>query len=73
MLEWIETATGLPASLGRHPKAKEQGDLSSQMSFSTVYGLAQLLAPAPAIASPKPAQALNRLLERTKVLLNEYF
>ena len=73
MLEWIEAATGLPASLGRHAKAKEQGDLSSQMSFSTVYGLVQLIAPAPVVASPKPVQALNRLVERTKILLNEYF
>jgi cell division ATPase FtsA len=73
MLEWIESTTGLPSALGRHAKAKDQTELPRQMALSTVYGLAQLAQPSAVRTAAKPTQFLNRLVDRTKILLNDYF
>jgi cell division ATPase FtsA len=75
LIEWIETESGLPASLGRSPWAQSLGDLPQQVALSPVLGmLAVGVAPhAPSVASAPSSRLIDRLLARTKDVLIDYF
>jgi cell division ATPase FtsA len=73
VVEWVECATELNAVLGRSPRASRLGDLSRQVALSAAIGLLELRFRG---RSPSPARSsrfVNRLLDRTKTLLIEYF
>ena len=74
LVEWIERTTALPSVLGRSPRAQSLGDLARQIAFSPLIGvLAMSFQGSSAPEGARPARAVDRLLERTKRLLIDYF
>ena len=73
VVEWVEAATQVPATLGRSPRASRWGELSRQVALTPALGVIELVwaAQAGAVLSAAP-QDLS-LLGRAKSLLMEYF
>ena len=71
--EWVEHTTGIPASLGRSERLSHIADLSRQVGLTPAVGLLELATQTsrgPAIRSPR---LFNRLIDRTRTILTEYF
>ena len=73
--EWIERETGIPASVIRSPRVTRAGDLSRQVGLSAAIGTLELASRASNGFSHKPSSPrfINRLIERTRTILTEYF
>ena len=71
--EWVEEATGIPTSLCRSPKTNRMSDLSRQMALAPVIGSLELLTHGRDGFKDRPTHLVNRLLDRTRTLLTEYF
>lgn len=72
-VEWLERGTGVPTALCRSPRTSQMGDVSRQVGVSPAIGLLELAtrqAPRPGLRSP---HLFDRVLDRTRVLLTEYF
>jgi len=72
-VEWIEQAIGIPASLCRSPRTSQLGDLSRQIGLVGAIGLLELALRDGASRALRPSRGVNRLLERTRTILTEYF
>lgn len=86
VVEWVEMMSEVKSVLGRSPRASTFGDLSSQVGLSPVLGLLEL-AFRPSVGSPfsfsrgelvqrtpsHPARLVDRLIDRTRRILVEYF
>ena len=76
LVEWVETMTGIPATLGRSAQAKELGDVARQVALSSALGALELAARArqrPRFSRASSPRLFDRLLDRTKRILVEYF
>jgi|GEM_PF-1426584 len=74
MVEWVETMTERPTELGRHSALQPLGDLGVQLAFVPVRGLLNLLQqPSRPLVAPSSTRLVDRILNRTRHLLVEYF
>lgn len=73
VVEYLGQLLGLKAVLGRSPRSQRFGDLPTQVGLTAALGALQLGCPPLPTMRPTPSGALNRLLDRTKTLLTEYF
>ena len=79
LVEWVAQMTQINAVLGRSPRAKGLGDLNRQIAVSAALGLLELAVRTPTGGQTRiqgvrgSGRLLDRLLERTKYLLVEYF
>jgi cell division protein FtsA len=73
LVEWIQARTGIPAVLGRSPRAVRFGELAQQVSLTTAIGLLELTARAPSRPNAPSSRLLGRLLQGTKSVLSDYF
>lgn len=71
--EWLETANGIPTSLGRPARLHQLGDLPQQVGLGNALGLLELATRASSGFVPGSQPFLNRLLARTRTILTEYF
>lgn len=71
--EWIEQATGIPTSLGRSPRTSRLGDVARQVGLSAAVGLLEMAASAPTARVDGQQPLFNRLIDRTRTILMEYF
>lgn len=74
-VEWVERTTQIPTSLCRSVRMTRLGDLPRQVGLTTAIGLLELATrtrPAPILHSPQ-SRLLDRLLDRTRTILTEYF
>ena len=70
--EWMERAIGIPTMLARSGRLARVGDVARQVALSPAVGLLELATRTGAAASRSP-HLLNRLLDRTRTILTEYF
>ncbi len=76
MVEWVQEATGIPATLARSSRSTHLNDIGQQLALSTAFGIVDLVAhQAPAVPSisRRSAGLVHRLLARTQFVLTEYF
>jgi len=79
LVEWVEMATETNTVLGRSPRAKGLGDLSRQVALTPALGLLELafrMTPSSlrrSVPNASPSGMVDRLIDRTKTLLTEYF
>ena len=71
--EWIEQALGLPTTIGRSARLSRLPDLSQQVGLTAAIGLLELMTRSAARPSLRPTRFVNRLLDRTRSILTEYF
>ena len=72
--EWMERAIAVPVSVARSPRVTRAGDLSRQVGLSAAIGTLELACRASNGLAHKPApKFINRLIERTRTILTEYF
>ena len=75
LVEWAERVTGVSAAVGRSTRTQAISELARQIALTPAVGLLELatqpLAAAPVTA--RPHNLMGRLLDRTKILLAEYF
>ena len=72
-VEWVEQTTGLPTQLCRSPRTSTVSDLARQVGVSAAIGLFELSVSHPSRGADRHARFLNRLLDRTRTILTEYF
>ncbi len=74
-VEWVERTTGIATVLGRSARLKKTGDLACQVGSSVAVGLLELLVGASERARPRTRSPhlLNRLVDRTRAILVDYF
>lgn len=76
LVEYLGQMLELKAILGRSRRAQRTGDLATQVGLTPALGALELACrPMPAEARSRPASSrlVDRLLDRTKTLLTEYF
>lgn len=72
--EWVERITDIPTVVGRSSRLTRTGDLARQVGLTPVVGLLDLATRQPGRANAlRSPQLLNRLIERTRTILTEYF
>ena len=71
--EWVERTTGIDTSVGRNARMARAGDLSRQVGVSPAIGLLELATRAPGGSSLRSPHLFNRLIDRTRTILTEYF
>ncbi len=73
IVEWVQSALEMPTTLGRSARAPS-AELSQQVALSTAFGVLELVErPAPLTARPPSSRFVDRLVDRTRSLLVEYF
>lgn len=73
IVEWVQSALEMSATLGRHAR-NPSAELSEQVALSTAFGALELVEhPAPMTARPPSSRFVDRLVDRTRSLLVEYF
>ncbi len=73
LVEWVERITQIHATLGRNRNTKHLGDLHRQLALSPVVGLLTLACHAVPQEPPRPSRLVDRLIDRTRHMLIEYF
>jgi len=75
LVEWVGQATGMKATLGRSRRLPRVGDLAKQVGLTPVIGALELVCRTAAPERPRPTSSrlVNRLFDRTRTLLTEYF
>lgn len=71
--EWVERITGIPTSLCRSPRAKRLGELAHQTGLSTAIGVLDLATRVPARSGARSSRLFDRMIDRTRTILTEYF
>jgi cell division ATPase FtsA len=71
--EWVERTTGIPTVLGRSERLSRMADLARQVGLTQAIGLLELATQAPPSVMSRSPKLLNRLIQRTKTILTEYF
>lgn len=72
-LEWVERTTGLSSALCRASRTTQGDELSHQVGLSTACGLLATVTQAPRGPLTRSPQLFNRLIDRTRAILTEYF
>ena len=73
LLEWIERTTGLPSLLCRASRTTQGEEVSRQVGLSTALGVLATMSRTPPASLTHSPQLFNRLIDRTKAILTEYF
>ena len=73
LAEWIERTSGLTASICRSARTQHLGDLSRQVGLSAPIGMLEISTRLSADGSLRDPHLFNRLIDRTRTLLTEYF
>jgi cell division protein FtsA len=74
VVEWLEQTTTVKASLARTPRAHGIGDMARQLALTPVAGLLDLATRTPSrIPVTQPVRFVDRLVNRTRLVLTEYF
>ena len=74
LAEWLEQTTEMPTVLGRSNRTSSLSDLSRQVGLSAAIGMLELATRTPGLSAVVRApHLLDRLLDRTRSLLTEYF
>lgn len=75
VVEWVGQVTQMHATLGRTRRISRVGDLAKQVGLTPVIGALELACRTAAVERPRPTSSrlVNRLLDRTRTLLTEYF
>lgn len=71
--EWIEQRTGIPTSVGRSARLSQIGDLAQQVGLTPVMGLLVMVTQPLDGLAPRSTRLVNRLIDRTRTILTEYF
>ena len=71
--EWVERATGTSVSLCRSPRTQRSGDLARQAGLGAAIGALELSTRSANGHIDRPASLVNRLIDRTRTILTEYF
>ncbi len=71
--EWLEGITATRTAWARSERTKSLSDLSQQLGLAAAIGLVELATRRAPHAVPSSPRCLNRLLDRTRTLLTEYF
>lgn len=71
--EWLEQATGIKTELARHPRTQRIGEVGRQLGLTSVLGVLELATRNGHAARSHPSRAFDRLVDRTRTLLAEYF
>lgn len=71
--EWVERATGVRTALCRSSRLSQLGDVSRQVGLNAAIGLLELATRAAAGPAFRSSRLLNRLIDRTRVILTDYF
>jgi cell division protein FtsA len=71
--EWIERAIGVPTSVARSGRVSQVADLTRQVGLSSAIGLLELFTRTSAAGAIPSTHFLNRLIDRTRTILTEYF
>ena len=71
--EWVERSAGIPTSVGRSARMTQTGDLARQVGVSAAIGLLELATRGDGRAMLRSAHLFNRLIDRTRTILTEYF
>jgi len=71
--EWIEQVTGVRTAFCRSPHTHQLSDVSRQVGLSSALGLLELATRAPESPLVSSPRFFTRLIDRTRVLLTEYF
>lgn len=71
--ERIERTTGVPTSLCRSPRTSAIGDLARQLGLSPVIGLLEMATQRTNGVAARSPHFFNRLIDRTRTILTEYF
>ncbi len=74
LAEWIERTTEIPTVLGRNGRTSTLSDLSRQVALGAAIGMLELATRTTAgPATLRSPHLLDRLLDRTRTILTEYF
>ena len=71
--EWVERTVGVTTVICRSPRTNQHSDLSRQVSLNAVMGTLHLCARTSREPQASSPYLFNRLLERTRTILTEYF
>ncbi|MBI2104506.1 MAG: hypothetical protein HYT90_02840 [Candidatus Omnitrophica bacterium] len=71
--EWVERAVGIPTSVGRSARMSQAADLGRQVGLSAAIGLLELATRGDGRTALRSAHLFNRLIDRTRTILTEYF
>ncbi len=71
--EWVERAAGIPTSVGRSARMSQAADLGRQVGLSAAIGLLELATQGDGRAALRSTHLFNRLIDRTRTILTEYF
>lgn len=74
VVEWLERATKIKAVLARSLRVQASGDMARQIALSPVVGLLELSTKTtPGRVRVRPSRPIDRLIDRTRTVLTEYF
>jgi len=74
LAEWLEQTTTVKALLARTSRAHGIGDMARQLALAPVAGLLDLATRTPSrIPVTQPVRFVDRLVNRTRLVLTEYF
>lgn len=73
LVEWVERATKIPASLGRNHRLSRLNDLSQQIGLNAAIGLLELATRVKEGQALRSSRLVDRLIDRTRTILTEYF
>ena len=71
--EWVERSVGMTAVICRSPRTNTLGDLSRQVGLSTAIGILEMGTRASPKGLLRSPHLFDRLIDRTKTVLAEYF
>jgi cell division protein FtsA len=71
--ESVERHLGIPTSLGRSARVSQAGDLGRQVGLNAAIGMLEMARARRHRFAVRSPRLLNRLLDRTRTILTEYF
>lgn len=74
VVEWLEQATGITTELARHPRTQRIGEVGRQLGLTSAMGVLELATRGTSMAAASRSFGVfDRLVDRTRTLLAEYF
>lgn len=74
VVEWLERTTQVKTVLARSPRLNATGDMARQIALTPAIGLLDLATRQPARRSlTQPSRLIDRIVDRTRLVLTEYF
>ncbi len=73
MVEWIEEITQVKTSVARSPRTQTMGELSRQIGLTSALGLLDIATASGHEALLRSPRLVDRVIDRTRTILTEYF